>query len=197
MPRLFWPFGFGFRPETYVGEVKKGYFYASVMNRGIYEGYYLGSRENQGLMCIVNLKKKCIFWPNNNMTRSHDPCTHTYTNHSVPHHHLQPSPKLETLATIQTLNPASVSLSPSLIIASRRNSFTKPSSIPPVTQNNLTSPPYLNRKRETTHDWTTVSQITTSTHTSTFETLTHGRHIGRHNQLIQNKNKKYRKKIMN
>jgi len=186
MPRLFWPFGFGFRPETYTGEVKKGYVYASVMNRGIYEGYYLSSRENRGLMCIANLKKKCTFWPNNNMTRSHDPCTHIYTNHSVPHHHLQPSPKSETLTTIQTLNATSVSLPPSLTIASRRNSFTKPSFILPVTQNNLSSLPYLNRKCETTHDWTIVSQITTSTHTSTFETLTRGRHIARHNQLIQN-----------
>jgi len=40
------------------------------------------------------------------MTRSHDPYTHTYTNHSVPHHHLQPSPKSEALATIQILNVA-------------------------------------------------------------------------------------------
>jgi len=52
------------------------------------------------------------------MTRSHNPCTHTYTNHSVPHHHLQPSPKSETLTTIQTLNAASVSLPPSLTITS-------------------------------------------------------------------------------
>jgi len=35
------------------------------------------------------------------MTHSHDPCTYTYTNHSVPHHHLQPSPKSEILTTIQ------------------------------------------------------------------------------------------------
>jgi len=59
-------------------------------------------------------KKKITFWPNNSMTCSHDPCTHICTNHSVPHHHLQPSPKSETLTTIQTLNAAIVSSPPSL-----------------------------------------------------------------------------------
>jgi len=104
------------------------------------------------------------------MTRIHDPCTHTCTNHSVPHHHLQPSPKSKTLATIQTLNVASVSSPPSSTIASCRNNFLTPSFISSTTQNNLSSPPYMNIKRETTHDWTSVSQIATSTHISTFET---------------------------
>jgi len=60
MPQLFYPFGFYFTPKTYVGEVKKGYVYASVINRGICEGYCLGSRGNRGLMCITNLKKKRV-----------------------------------------------------------------------------------------------------------------------------------------
>jgi len=168
MSRLFWPFGFGFMPKAYVGEVKKGYVYASVMNWGICEGYYLNSRGNRDLMCITNLKKK-TFWPNNNMTCNHDPCTHTCTNHSVPHHHLQPSPKSETLATIQTLNTASVSSPPSSTTESRRNNITTPSFISPATQNNLSSPPYLNGKCET-HDWTTMSQIATLTHTLMLKT---------------------------
>jgi len=37
---------------------EKEHVYASVMNRDICEGYYLGSRGNRGLICIADLKKK-------------------------------------------------------------------------------------------------------------------------------------------
>ena len=58
---------------------------------------------------------------------------------------------------------------PSLTTTSHRNSFTTPSFISLVTQNNLSSPPYLNGKWNIPR-LTTMSQIATSTHTSTFET---------------------------
>jgi len=54
MPWLFWSFGFGFTPKAYAGQVKKWYVYASIMNQGICEGYYLDSKGNRGLMSIAN-----------------------------------------------------------------------------------------------------------------------------------------------
>jgi len=106
------------------------------------------------LMFLKQIQKKFAKVLSDPITtlHNHDPCTHTCTNHSVPHPHLQPSLKSETPATIQTLNAASVPSPPSSTTTSRWNGFTTPPFISSAMQNNLSSPPYQNGKRETTND---------------------------------------------